>query len=101
MGYQKVLDIMRSDQALTDAGTNFASGEAVYTIAIFGEPGAIKPWMLEFGGHHLGLNIVIDGSSGIYEADSHSRAAVRLQAATRSCVYSHRRTTQLLVCSTR
>jgi hypothetical protein len=36
--------------------------------------------MLEFGGHHLGLNIVIDGSSGIYDADSHRRAAVRLQA---------------------
>ncbi len=65
MGYQKVLDIMGSDQALTDAGTNFASGEAVYTIGIFGEPSAAKPWMLEFGGHHLGLNIVIDGARGV------------------------------------
>jgi hypothetical protein len=65
MGYQKVLDIMGSDQALTDAGTNFASGEAVYTIAIFGEPSISKPWMLEFGGHHLGLNIVIAGSGGV------------------------------------
>ena len=65
MGYQKVLDIMGSDQALTDAGTNFASGEAVYTIGIFGEPNADKPWMLEFGGHHLALNIVIAGQGGI------------------------------------
>lgn len=64
MGYQKVLDIMGSDQALTDSGTNFASGEAVYTIAIFGEPSLSKPWMLEFGGHHLGLNIVIAGPGG-------------------------------------
>ena len=64
MGYQKVLDIMGSDQALTDAGTNFASGEAVYTIGIFGEPSVRKPWMLEFGGHHLGLNIVIAGADG-------------------------------------
>ena len=64
MGYQKVLDIMGSDQALTDAGTNFASGEAVYTIGIFGEPSATKPWMLELGGHHLGLNIVIAGPEG-------------------------------------
>ena len=64
MGYQKVLEIMGSDQALTDAGTNFASGEAVYTIAIFGEPSASKPWMLEFGGHHLALNIVIAGPDG-------------------------------------
>jgi hypothetical protein len=65
MGYQKVLDIMGSDQALTDAGTNFASGEAVYTMAIFGEPSTSKPWMFEFGGHHLGLNIVIAGPSGV------------------------------------
>lgn len=64
MGYQKVLEIMGSDQALTDAGTNFASGEGVYTIGIFGEPSASKPWMLEFGGHHLGLNIVIAGADG-------------------------------------
>ena len=64
MGYQKVLEIMGSDQALTDAGTNFASGEAVYTIGIFGEPSAQKPWMLEFGGHHLALNIVIAGPDG-------------------------------------
>ena len=65
MGYQKVLDIMGSDQALADAGTNFASGEAVYTIGIFGEPSVNKPWMLEFGGHHLGLNIVVAGPDGV------------------------------------
>ena len=65
MGYQKVREIMGSDQALTDTGTNFASGEAVYTIAIFGTPSLDKPWMLEFGGHHLGLNVVIAGSQGV------------------------------------
>lgn len=64
-GFQKVQDIMGSDQALTDEGTNFASGKAVYTIAIFGEPSAITPWMVQFGGHHLGLNIVIDGAHGV------------------------------------
>ena len=65
MGYQKVLDIMGSDQALTDRGTNFASGEAVYTLGIFGEPSLDKPWMIEFGGHHLGLNIVLAGAMGV------------------------------------
>ena len=64
MGYQKVLDIMGSDQALTDAGTNFASGESVYTIGIFAKPSMSEPWMLEFGGHHLGLNIVVAGTGG-------------------------------------
>ncbi len=63
-GYQKVRDIMGADQALADSGTPFASGEAVYTIAIFGEPSATKPWMVQFGGHHLGLNLVIDGPHG-------------------------------------
>jgi hypothetical protein len=65
MGYQKVREIMGSDQALTNAGTNFASGEAVYTIGIFGTPSPDKPWMIEFGGHHLGLNVVIAGSQGV------------------------------------
>jgi hypothetical protein len=63
-GYEKVLDIMGSDQALADAGTNFASGTAVYTIAVFGTPSATAPFMLEFGGHHLALNIVIAGAAG-------------------------------------
>ncbi|MGS0648546.1 DUF3500 domain-containing protein [Komagataeibacter melomenusus] len=63
-GYQKVRDIMGADQALADSDTPFASGEAVYTIAIFGVPSATKPWMVQFGGHHLGLNLVIDGPHG-------------------------------------
>ncbi|NHN84944.1 DUF3500 domain-containing protein [Acetobacter musti] len=64
-GCQKVLDIMGSDQALADSGTPFASGKAVYTIALFGEPSATAPWMVQFGGHHLGLNLVIDGAHGV------------------------------------
>lgn len=64
-GYQKVRDIMGADQALADSGTQFASGEAVYTIAIFGEPSQTRPWMVQFGGHHLGLNLVIDGPHGV------------------------------------
>lgn len=64
-GYQKVLDIMGADQALANSGTPFASGKAVYTLAIFGDPAATKPWMIQFGGHHLGLNIVIDGEHGV------------------------------------
>ncbi|GBQ57385.1 DUF3500 domain-containing protein [Komagataeibacter swingsii] len=64
-GYRKVMDIMGGDQALADAGTPFASGRAAYTIAIFGEPGSTSAWMVQFGGHHLGLNIVIDGLHGV------------------------------------
>lgn len=60
-GYQKVLDIMGSDQALAEKGTDFASGTAYYTLGIFGTPSTTAPWMLQFGGHHLGLNVVITG----------------------------------------
>lgn len=68
---------MGSDQALTDAGTNFASGEAVYTIAIFGTPSPDKPWMIEFGGHHLGLNVVI-AVRRCHDANAYRRSAWNL-----------------------
>jgi hypothetical protein len=64
-GYQKVLDIMGSDQALNETGQPFASGRDVYTIGIFGTPSAGTPWMVQFGGHHLGLNVVIAGEHGV------------------------------------
>ncbi len=64
-GFQKVLDIMGSDQALSETGTPYCSGTACYTIGIFGEPSSTKPWMLEFGGHHLGLNLTMAGEHGV------------------------------------
>lgn len=63
-GYQKVKEIMGSDQVLADAGTDFVAGTDHYLIAILGSPDNIKPWMIEFGGHHLGLNVVIAGQRG-------------------------------------
>ncbi|QJD95494.1 DUF3500 domain-containing protein [Mucilaginibacter robiniae] len=63
-GYQKVLEIMGSDQVLFEGGTPFASGINRYTIGIFGQPNTSTPWMIQFGGHHLGLNVVIAGAHG-------------------------------------
>jgi hypothetical protein len=63
-GYKKVLEIMGADQALADGGTNYAAGKDVYTLGILGTPNEKTPWMVEFGGHHLALNIVIAGSQG-------------------------------------
>lgn len=63
-GYQKILDIMGADQVLADQGQNFDAGRDTYTLAIFGTPSTSEPWMIEFGGHHLGLNIVIDSDRG-------------------------------------
>lgn len=64
-GYQKVLQIMGSDQALADAGTPFSSGTDYYTVGIFGNPSTTAPWLLQFGGHHLALNITIAGDQGV------------------------------------
>jgi hypothetical protein len=62
---RKVIDIMGSDQALSEGGTPFASGIDAYTVGIFGQPSATTPWMLQFGGHHLALNITIMGARGV------------------------------------
>ena len=64
-GYQKVLAIMGSDQALADGGTHFAAGKDTYTLALFGPPSATAPWLVQFGGHHLGLNVLIAGTHGV------------------------------------
>jgi hypothetical protein len=64
-GYQKVLETMGSDQALSDAGTPFSSGVDAYTIGIFGQPSLTSPWMLQYGGHHLALNITIAAERGV------------------------------------
>jgi len=40
-------------------------GSDLYYISFIGKPSTTAPWMLQFGGHHLALNITIIGSKGI------------------------------------
>jgi hypothetical protein len=40
-------------------------GSDLYYISFLGKPSTSAPWMLQFGGHHLALNITIIGSKGI------------------------------------
>src|SRR6266850_706426 len=40
-------------------------GTENFYIAIFGTPSATKPWMLQFGGHHLGINVTIVGKDAV------------------------------------
>lgn len=79
-GYQKVIDIMDGDQKLTegkggkdkgkdkgkdgkgkDKGKGPTFGKDEYYLAIFGTPSETKPWMVQFGGHHLGVNVTVIG----------------------------------------
>jgi hypothetical protein len=40
-------------------------GSDLYFISFLGKPSTSTPWMLQFGGHHLALNITVIGSKGI------------------------------------
>ena len=40
-------------------------GSNLYYISFLGTPSATKPWMLQFGGHHLALNITMAGNKGV------------------------------------
>jgi hypothetical protein len=40
-------------------------GSSLYYISFLGAPSTTAPWMLQFGGHHLALNITISGSQGV------------------------------------
>ena len=38
-------------------------GADQYYLAVFGKPSATEPWMVQFGGHHLGLNVTVVGNN--------------------------------------
>jgi len=65
-GFEKVQQIMEADGVLKrNEGNNAMFGEDLYYLSILGTPSAKEPWMLQFGGHHLALNVTIAGERGI------------------------------------
>jgi hypothetical protein len=46
-------------------GGGLMFGSDLYYVSILGTPSQNTVWMLQFGGHHLALNITIDGERGI------------------------------------
>lgn len=88
-GYRKVTEIIRGDEVLKTTGGGprgggprgggpggggpggappggrgggLIFGEAEYYLAFLGTPSATAPWMLQFGGHHLAINLTMAGS---------------------------------------
>jgi hypothetical protein len=69
-GYQKVVNIMHGDETLKQPGGGAGGrggrgpsfGQDEYYLAFLGTPSATAPWMLQFGGHHLAINLTIAGS---------------------------------------
>src|SRR6516162_4168105 len=71
-GYQKMIDIMNGDEMLATGrggkgkgkggkGPKAMFGNNLYYLAIFGKPSPTRPWLVQFGGHHLGLNVTVVG----------------------------------------
>jgi hypothetical protein len=40
-------------------------GRDEYYLALFGSPSTTTPWMLQFGGHHLAINVTVVGQSSV------------------------------------
>jgi Protein of unknown function (DUF3500) len=65
-GFEKVQQIVEADETLKrNEGNNRMFGQDLYYISILGTPSPKDPWMLQFGGHHLAINITIAGERGI------------------------------------
>ena len=75
-GYDKVLQIVEGDEVLKNADNPNRQpmfGHDEYYVSFLGKPSATEPWMIQFGGHHLGLNITLVGEQGTL-APSHTGA---------------------------
>ena len=65
-GYKKTVGIMVGDQVVREQEDNpDLFGLDFYGPAIFGTPSETEPWMLQFNGHHLGLNLTVDGEDNV------------------------------------
>jgi hypothetical protein len=67
-GYQKVLDIIGGDDVLSKGkggkggkGKGGDFGFDNFYLALFGKPSATTPWLVQFGGHHLAVNVTVVG----------------------------------------
>lgn len=71
-GYEKVINIVNADQNLEvssapsrPAGAKIRFGRAEYYVAILGTPSATGRWMMQFGGHHLAINVIVSGQDSV------------------------------------
>jgi len=74
-GYEKAMQIVEGDELLKkgESGGRPMFGRDEYYISFLGKPSATSPWTIQFGGHHLGLNITLAGEQGTL-APSHTGA---------------------------
>jgi hypothetical protein len=92
-GYKKVTDIMNGDEVLKNKGGGRTGGRQggtapgggappaargagggrggiqfgldEYYLALLGAPSATTPWIIQFGGHHLAINVTVVGPNSV------------------------------------
>lgn len=62
--YETVTGIMNGDVYLLENSSSTEASLGQYYIAFFGDPSEADAFEVQFGGHHLGINATLDGSSG-------------------------------------
>lgn len=65
-GYQKVLQIIEGDEVLrkSERSGRLVFGRDEFYLSLLGKPSATEPWMIQFGGHHLAINLTLVGRQG-------------------------------------
>jgi hypothetical protein len=71
-GFQKAMEIVEADEVLEKgaapkrpATSRTRFGRAEFYVAILGAPSETEPWMLQFGGHHLAINVTLAGKQNV------------------------------------
>jgi Protein of unknown function (DUF3500) len=71
-GFRKAMTIVDADQVLEvrSAPSRAATaairfGRAEYYVSILGKPSTSDPWMMQFGGHHLAINVTFAGGENV------------------------------------
>jgi len=71
-GFQKAMAIVDADQILEvrsapnrQATSAVRFGRAEYYVSILGKPSTTTPWMIQFGGHHLAINVTLAGRENV------------------------------------
>ena len=64
-GYGKVRDIMLGDdlRATVDGEPNEGVGIEAFRFSVFGDPSAASRWAVQLDGHHVALNITLEGEA--------------------------------------
>ena len=64
-GYRRVMEVMAAEAFLSDARLSSMLSKIApeyYWISFYGTPSATSPWGWQFGGHHLALNLSVEGN---------------------------------------